>query len=1512
VWDGTTISDGTFEHDSERVYRSSDWSSTTNDVASDGSYSRSGTNVWFPFTGDSVSFQAYADTGFGEVQIFIDGTSQGVFNLYHTSDISRTFSFDGLGAGAHVIQVHAYRGRASVDAFITPGTAPFYTPPTRTGVVRYEEDDPALRYNGVPFAVTAQSWDTYNYAWSSDGYVSRSDTPGDTVSLTFDGTWVNLGFVTRENAGQVEVFIDGMSQGVVDTYSLEEDVTNVPFADLGAGTHTLSYTILATHNPLASSDYLVRLDYIDVWDGTTISDGTFDHDSERVYRSSDWEEEENVRAIGGSHIAEGSNIWFHFVGDTFTYIPITSANADSVVEVFVDGVSQGVITPTYQFSPGPVPYKYTSAISTVHLVQLKGKNKATFDGFIVGESTFVGTPMVEWFDTPTGGSTTTPAIGDINNDGIVEIVVTTQGGYLNVYRGDGADAGQGSPLLWSIELGSLTGGMVTGGLGNPAIAELDGNPGAEILVESEKGIYLFDHNGEQVWFNDTIKGNPFTAPSLANLDNDPDTEIVVSGGDGIYVLHVDGTVVRHYDVGGPGTPPVLADITGDGLLDILIAMEEKLYMFDYASASDEPVWIHDSPGGSVYGSPIVANVDANLSGGDSGPEIIMGWDGIIELLDADGSRIWEYSTNGGIYPSSISFADTDGDGEGEIIFYMKKDEGRLFVLNADGSLLWEKSARDGTNSSSGVSVLDLDGDGTWEIIWNGSGDGLTVFQGNDGTVLFNEPLINSRTIMDYPSLADVDGDDHVEIVTVDPEGIYIVGWDDVWATSRQVWNQYNYHITNINDDLTVPTIEPDSWLVHNTYRTQSPLKDAVPVYQVAVNHTLPDDGIVVQEATFSRQPNKPAPNLQWLYRQSSFEKALTTRFAATLPDMQPGEVRQVSSGTTVTYTLSSGSNHVTLPPLYVTAAHIISVNPSHQTGSAGGQATFNVLLSNPSPTDDTYTVSAMGLPDGWSSLPDAVFVPAGGEVTLPVTLTIPLNALATDYTFAFAATTGSGGNDYAPATLTVEPPHVTLEVTPELIETRYGETVTYTIALTNQQPSSDIYYPEGATYRLDVEGLPITLPALASDITVKSGQTISTTVSFTADASQGFYPFYASAKTTHENTKTMAIDYAALSIIGGPGVVGTLTPPVAASGPATPARFTLAITNTGSISDTYDLSVIVPNEWESTLQANGVSQSSLTLAAAVFNMGTLDLLVTPPTGTDNGYYPVQVVATSQTYPSTTAIISGQVEVRSGIVVEITPEHVTMQPNAPQVWDVTCTNTGSQADTFDLSVGGVIASNARLSQDLIALGAGEKKTVQLTTDGLPFALPSQNPFGVTAQSQIDTTISGDDTANVTIAGTKDVVVDVMPVSATVAVTAPMPLTYLTIITNTGNLNDSYQLTASTDDADWNATLETDEVYIPAHMAAALILTVAPAEQEAPTVNAYRVYLPLVQKPSSATSPSYQASVPASAVQDTGSINITVQARSTSSTVVDEDSTTIHMGGKQDTPPSWLIFLPIIQR
>lgn len=42
---------------------------------------------------------------------------------------------------------------------------------------------------------------------------------GETVTLTFKGTGIKVIGCTNKDRGKIEVFIDGKSQGVVDTYS---------------------------------------------------------------------------------------------------------------------------------------------------------------------------------------------------------------------------------------------------------------------------------------------------------------------------------------------------------------------------------------------------------------------------------------------------------------------------------------------------------------------------------------------------------------------------------------------------------------------------------------------------------------------------------------------------------------------------------------------------------------------------------------------------------------------------------------------------------------------------------------------------------------------------------------------------------------------------------------------------------------------------------------------------------------------------------------------------------------------------------------------------------------------------------------------------------------------------------------------------------------------------------------------------------------------------------------------
>jgi hypothetical protein len=46
--------------------------------------------------------------------------------------------------------------------------------------------------------------------------------------------------------------------------------------------------------------------------------------------------------------------------------------------------------------------------------------------------------------------------------------------------------------------------------------------------------------------------------------------------------------------------------------------------------------------------------------------------------------------------------------------------------------------------------------------------------------------------------------------------------DNRWIQSRTIWNQHTYHITNVNDDGTIPLVETNNWSTWNNYRQNTP------------------------------------------------------------------------------------------------------------------------------------------------------------------------------------------------------------------------------------------------------------------------------------------------------------------------------------------------------------------------------------------------------------------------------------------------------------------------------------------------------------------------------------------------------------------------------------------------------------------------------------------------------------------------------------------------------------------
>jgi len=855
LWDGQPLADGSFENDHpERIRYCRSWSRQSSPDASSGTYATSSgfpnASAWFHFDGDSLTWQGWSRFNYQDVEFLVDGQTVAVKDLYDLDGGPRSFSLDGFGPGLHLLEVRqVLDNAASFDLVTTPAIGmPEPQPPT-PAIVRFEENYPNLTYNGQPTLTMPISWTEGGLMEASRGYYHSSSTPGDVWRIDFEGQWIALGFRSTASSGTAEVFIDGVSQGVIDTSDGVGASKVFTYGGLSAGPHVVEVVVLT--GP-------VMPDFADVWAGQNVADGWYDlnldaapQDLRHLSLRQWWRRVDNEYAFDDDYLTPfvnaRTNTWFTFTGNALTVL--ANERDGRALEIVIDGVEQGSfdVSTTPPFRAQPRAIHFNTLGEGPHVVQVytpSSGGAAGIDGFEVNPADFsTHKPTVEWFDTtaqetlPGGDGTgflSTIAIGDLEGDGLVELIAPGLNGRLYVYRGDGQDAGGGSPILWSSDLAGPT--------SEPALADLDGDGIAEIIVSGRDGTFAFQHDGQLLWSNPlvtayyTSQDLPFGGPTVANLDLDPEPEIAIASvNDALYVLDHEGNIEFSDPLGSDFvTVPVLADLTGDGILDIVVAESWTLKVIDYQNGGTV-VWSRELPdpltnlfGPGAFGSPAIADLD-----GDGRAEVIINWGHVIEALEDDGTLLWRYETGRtDLYrPSPVTVADVTGDGQVDLVTASAISSGLsvfnhlMMVVDAGGSLVWEQTVADTSASASGVAAQDLTGNGAWEILWNGSQDGFLILNGPDGDRLYNEPYTGSGTVLDYPTLADVDGDGEAEVITAGTNGLFVFGHQGRWADSRPVWNQHNYHINNINNDWSVPFTQENSWETHNTYRTQTPDRD---------------------------------------------------------------------------------------------------------------------------------------------------------------------------------------------------------------------------------------------------------------------------------------------------------------------------------------------------------------------------------------------------------------------------------------------------------------------------------------------------------------------------------------------------------------------------------------------------------------------------------------------------------------------------------------------------------------
>ncbi len=437
-------------------------------------------------------------------------------------------------------------------------------------------------------------------------------------------------------------------------------------------------------------------------------------------------------------------------------------------------------------------------------------------------------PIAEWTVGQGKFSWAAAAVADLDGDGAPEVVTTFADspfgtgdslmptGYLVAFRGDGTP-------YWEVRDFPL--GMSS----SPAVVDVDADGTPEIFVVREYAnsmladgdytLLMLDAQGQLIWESEHFLGVDFdyaTSVSVSDMDHDGSPEIVA----GRIIFNVDGTV-RGEGEHGRGSYGVMVDpifgltvteATSPAIADLDLDGEEEVITGNaFYDADGNTVWYDPY---QEDGMIAVANLDDDPEG-----EFVASSYNTIRAVDTDGTILWgPKNIRSANIMSPAAIGDIDEDGYPEII---TAGGNKLLALNHDGSTLWTADVTDETGAT-GASIFDFEGDGIPEVVYIDEVE-MVAYDGPTGAVKFYNADHSSNTMMDCPVIADVDADGHVEILVAHANfntALSAFGdRDDSWAPARKIWNQHQYSITNVNDDLTAPRFGTQNFEVYNSWKS---------------------------------------------------------------------------------------------------------------------------------------------------------------------------------------------------------------------------------------------------------------------------------------------------------------------------------------------------------------------------------------------------------------------------------------------------------------------------------------------------------------------------------------------------------------------------------------------------------------------------------------------------------------------------------------------------------------------
>jgi hypothetical protein len=387
--------------------------------------------------------------------------------------------------------------------------------------------------------------------------------------------------------------------------------------------------------------------------------------------------------------------------------------------------------------------------------------------------------------------------GDVDADDFPEVLLVAGWPY-RVLVLDGRDG----TVEWQYE------GITRGA--TPAIADVDADGYPDVaFVDEEYHLQVLEGDGTPKWTGLPIVGRRTGGVvNVADLDGDGHPEVIAAdavfdGATGSLLFSVDSR-------------PPDADLQSTAIGDIDLDGDQEIVRNGHLYDSDGTfLWTAhlDSPYASF---PLLVQADE-----DPEAEIAIAAE-VFAVLDTDGSTLFESPPfGGGISAAGPPCAgDFDGDGVMEVAFPMYYDHG-FIAYELDGAVMWATPAPWRTQDA-GCAAYDFDGDGTMEIAYAADED-FYIYDGKTGDTLYTYTEHANDTIIEYPTIADVDRDGHADLLFVgDLDTDYALTVlehaGEGWPAAGPTWSEHDYRVTNVTSDGAVPPNPEPSWLTNKVYR----------------------------------------------------------------------------------------------------------------------------------------------------------------------------------------------------------------------------------------------------------------------------------------------------------------------------------------------------------------------------------------------------------------------------------------------------------------------------------------------------------------------------------------------------------------------------------------------------------------------------------------------------------------------------------------------------------------------